>query len=191
MFLDRLSQWLTVIANLGVVAGFLLLAMQLNQTTTAIEKQNASESAKVGMNAELAAIGDTGYEAMARAMLRPAEMREEQILQLWYYLDNVLGGLYSLWIAYEAGQASESDWAEACRGYAYMLDFEAARIVWNRYKGGAFPAEFIEEFDEALEQRRSGSAGVSATFREIIDDIRRIPADGAVRVVPSGERSDA
>jgi hypothetical protein len=146
---------------------------------------------QISSNAELAAMGDTGYEAMTRAMLRPTEMSEEQILQFWYYVDNALNGIYNLWIARRAGLATEHEWIEAQNSYSYMLDFDAARIVWDRYKVHAFPAAFIEDFDAAFQQRNHGSADASATFREIIADIRQLPVDSAAPAAPSGERSDA
>ena len=99
MNLDQVNKWLTLVANLGVLAGFVLLAMQLNQNTTAIRSQNAAEVTKVAAGAELAAIGDTGYVALTRAMLRPAEMSDEQVLHLWYYVDNVITSAVNLWIA--------------------------------------------------------------------------------------------
>jgi hypothetical protein len=190
MWVNRVGQWLGIAANLGVVAGFVLLAMQMDQNTKALRNQNAMGTNQTGSNVELAAMGDTGYEAMARAMLRPTEMTDEQILQFWYYVDNVLAGIYNLWIAHRAGLATESEWIEARNSYSYMLDFDAARIVWDRYKMHAFPAAFIEDFDAALQQRNRGSADASVTFQEIIDDIRRLPGDGTASA-PSGERSDA
>jgi hypothetical protein len=124
--------------------------------------------------AELAALGDDGYAAMARAMPRPAELSEEQALQLWDYTDAVLGTVYNIWLSRRAGLASEEDCIETRRGTADMLDFAATRIVWDRYKAGALPREFIADFESEL--KRDRPQRVDTTLREIIGDLRRLPS---------------
>jgi len=163
MALETLNRWLTLLANLGVFAGFVALTMQMGQNTAAIRNQNASEAMRTAVAAELAALGDDGAAAMSRAMLRPAEMTEEQVLQLWYYTDA---------IARQAGLASDADWVETKRGVGYMLDFDPIRIVWDRYKTDAFPEDFIREFEAELKKPRPHRA--DATLREIVGDIRRL-----------------
>jgi hypothetical protein len=43
MNFDRLNQWLSLAANAGVIAGFVLLAVQMKQNTEALELQNQIE----------------------------------------------------------------------------------------------------------------------------------------------------
>ena len=172
MALETLNRWLTLLANLGVCAGFVALTLQMNQNTAAIRTQNANEATRTAATAELAALGDDGSAAMANAMLRPAEMTEKQVLQLWYYTDAILGSTYNIWLARQAGLASEADWIETRRGVAYMLDFDPIRIVWDRYKAGAFPPDFVREFEAELKKPRPRRVG--ATLREIVGDIRRL-----------------
>ena len=44
--MDRLNQWLTLIANLGVVAGFVFLGMEIQQNSEAINAQTYQSRAE-------------------------------------------------------------------------------------------------------------------------------------------------
>jgi hypothetical protein len=77
--LERAHQWLSLVANLGVILGFVLIAVQLNINTTAIRLQNAMHLNRDASTVEIALMGETTHEAFAAAMSRPAEMTEAQI----------------------------------------------------------------------------------------------------------------
>lgn len=49
MNLDSLNKWLTLAANIGVIAGIIFLGLELNQNTTAVQSASRQES----LNAEL------------------------------------------------------------------------------------------------------------------------------------------
>jgi hypothetical protein len=180
MALETLNRWLTLLANLGVCAGFVALTVQMSQNTAAIRTQSANEAVRAVAAAQLAVLGDDGAAALAKAMLRPAEMTEAQILQLWLYADAILGSSYNIWLAHQAGLASEADWVETKRGVGYLLDYDPMRIVWDRYKADAFPQGFIDEFDPELKKSRPRRVG--STLREIVGDIRRLGSEDSERL---------
>ena len=69
MKLDRLNQWLVLVANLGVVAGFILLAFQLSLNTDAIRLKNATDLIRSSTAMELVYMGETTHVAAAWAWL--------------------------------------------------------------------------------------------------------------------------
>ena len=72
MNLDRLNQWLSLGANVGVVVGFLLIAVQLNLNTEAIRLQNRLDFNRGFTAGEVAFMGETTHIAFANAMLKPS-----------------------------------------------------------------------------------------------------------------------
>ncbi len=87
MRIGRLIQWLTLLGNFGVIAGFVLIAFQLSLNTEAIRLQSAMAMNREGSAAEIAYMGETTHIAMANAIFRPADMTDEQVGQAWAYMN--------------------------------------------------------------------------------------------------------
>ena len=79
MNLDPLNKWLTLVANLGVMAGLGLVAMQMNFNTETIRLQNGSDLTRGFSAGELTLMGDTGAAAWTTAVLHPAELTDAQL----------------------------------------------------------------------------------------------------------------
>jgi hypothetical protein len=71
MNLDRMNQWLSLTANAGVIAGFILLAVQMKQNTDALQLQNQIELGRGAMTTDIAAMGDSAYIASTVSILEP------------------------------------------------------------------------------------------------------------------------
>ena len=61
MDLDKLNQWLTLLANLGVLFGLAILIFEINQTNVMIEAQAAQARADSATNVALARIDSPGF----------------------------------------------------------------------------------------------------------------------------------
>jgi hypothetical protein len=149
MNLDRLNQWLSLAANAGVIAGFILLAVQMQQNTDALQLQNQIELGRGAMTTDLAVMGDTGYAANATSILDPSQLTDAQIYQLTVYIDSVMNVAWNTWLAYLAGDATEESWNAALEWVGYFFSYDAAKIVWNRYKDG-YPKPFVDAVDASL-----------------------------------------
>ena len=168
---DRVNQVLQVVSNVGVVAGLVLVAAQMNQTTEAIRLQNYQTATSEFIGLNLAAMGDTGYAAQTAALLRPSEMTEEQVQQYWNYVDTVMNLALNQWSALQSGQATESDWSESRRAVCFALNNPAARVIWDSYKGSGYPQRFIDEIDAEF---RGLSSQNSEALQTMIREIRNI-----------------
>jgi hypothetical protein len=59
---DKLTRWLTLLANLAVLAGIILVAIQIQQNTDITKAQMANEYYLLDAQLELAMMGDSpGY----------------------------------------------------------------------------------------------------------------------------------
>ncbi len=86
MNLEKLGHWVGIVANLGVFAGFLLVAYQLHQNTIGLQSNAAYNSNELLANSDTALMGDTGYAAMAKSMTDPKSLSPDELMQMWAYL---------------------------------------------------------------------------------------------------------
>ena len=96
MNLDNLNKWLTLIANIGVMAGIIFLAVELNQNAvgqrvSAKQEMTRQFSDYVDMlilNPELQAINVKGFTGDE---MNPAEVAQWDLLlqkATWYYVNH-------------------------------------------------------------------------------------------------------
>jgi hypothetical protein len=172
MNLDRLNQWLTLAANAGVIAGFILLAVQMKQNTDALQLQNQIELGRGAMTTDIAAMGDSAYIASTVSILEPSKLTDEQVYQLLVYMDSVMNVAWNTWLAYRAGDATQESWDAALAWVGGFFSYDAAKIVWNRYKEG-YPKPFVDAVDASL--ARHGDT-MRRTMVGAIADIRKLPS---------------
>jgi hypothetical protein len=171
MNLDQVNKWLTLVANLGVVAGIVLVAVQLHLNTEAIRLQNAYDL-NVGLrSADIALIGDTGAAAYGIALVKPADLTEAQLMQLWSYLDIPGSSALNTWIAYQAGSVSGDDWTSAKSQFISYMNFDAGRIWW-KYAKVDLPPQFAKEIDQALSS--SDEHHVERLVQNMMTDLRQL-----------------
>ena len=92
---DALNRWLTLVANIGVLVGLLLLIAELNQNSTLIRAQIFNERASQGI-AQFMTIADSPELSEITAKLREANWPDDtsafsnltptQQSQYWWYL---------------------------------------------------------------------------------------------------------
>jgi hypothetical protein len=152
MTLDRFSGWLAIVANLGVVGGLVLLAVELRQNTQVVRAQ-AVASLLVGQtSAETAFMGDDTAAAMAVSLVSPELLSDEQILQMWAYLNTAVIAVEQTYSMYALGLATEADRKAAASKAADWVSFPFGRIWWKEMKSN-FPADLAREIDAALLER--------------------------------------
>jgi len=176
MKFDMLNKWLTLIANFGMIAGLVLVAMQMNFNARAINLQNAIEVNRDLNAGELALMGDSAFAAWTAGALHPEELTEEQFVQLWAYLQNAVLAGQNSWLAYNEGLTSQSSWAHTRRLVATYLTFRVGSVWWSEYKA-AFQPEFVEAIDGELADAVPMQVGPH-TLR-VLEEIRTL---GAVEV---------
>lgn len=109
MNLDKVNQWLTLVANLGVLVGLFLLVIELNQAT-----HLAETDAYVNRLNQIqeAAVNFSTSESLARIQVKartegvnsldPVELR-----RLFYWENSVLNRMSSQYYQYERGYLDE------------------------------------------------------------------------------------
>ncbi len=156
------------------MVGFLLIAAQLNLNTEAIRLQNRLDFNRGFAAGEIAFMGETTHIAFTNAMLKPAELTDEQVGQMWAYLNVTVFTAENTWIAYQAGFATEGDWNDARELTTGFLSFKVGQIYWQNTKTN-FGADFVDAIDVGLSSS-DPELGVRQ-YRGMLADIRQIGQD--------------
>jgi hypothetical protein len=173
MNLDSLNRWLTLLANFGVIGGLVLIAMQMNFAAETIRLQNDLDLNKGIAMGEIAIMGDSAASAFATAVMRPSELSDIELQQLWAYLHNVMLSAQNNWLAYQDGLASERSWAFARRQAAGFVGFPAG-LIWWKYDRFEYEPAFAEQIDAEL--AAAGLLDLKGIMQSMLDEIRAIDA---------------
>ena len=127
MKIDNLNQWLTLLANFGVIVGiiFLALEIQTNTETNRIGIQGAYAGNWIEVNTLIAGNSETAaiYEkAIAGEELNDVEHRQfRHIVRLYATQSNLMRRLY------EDGIATEDDLRGGYRAFRELAQYDAFR----------------------------------------------------------------
>ena len=149
MNLERSGGWLALVANLGVVAGLVLLAVELRQNTQVVRAQASMNLAIGQTSAEVAFMGEDTAAAFVKAMNSPGTITDREIVQLWAYLNALLLSVLQTHTMVELGLATEEDQKAAARTAAHWLGWNFGRVWWAEIKTD-FPSDLVTEIDAAI-----------------------------------------
>ena len=131
MNFDRINQWLSLVANLGVVAGFVMVAFQLQQNTEAVRLQADAVSSGANVAAESAFMGENVAEAYAVARQSPEQLTDAQMLQVNGYLLTSLTSIQYTYRQYVRGVVPDDEWVAAVAFAVAQLNWPFGRAVWS------------------------------------------------------------
>ncbi len=83
---DRLNRWLSLAANLGLMAGLLLVAVQINQSSQLARLHLISEGNAARNQIWASVLGEDPAVALARSIEKPAEMNFADYIVVDAYL---------------------------------------------------------------------------------------------------------
>lgn len=78
----RFVNWLQIAGNFGLIAGLVLVAIQINQNTEIARAQLVSESYRAQMEVPLALMGEEPAKSWSRAIHAPEELTDEDLVVL-------------------------------------------------------------------------------------------------------------
>jgi hypothetical protein len=151
---EKLNQWLTILANLGVVVGIIFLVVEIRQTSTQIEKNTAALSAQVffqlnesssiskraiAQDAELAELlmrGDEDPESLT-------ELERERFIQWTKARFNFLE---AYWFYRAKGLIDDRDAAGMKGSICDAFAVKGYRWVWQNHLGN-YTAGFVEDVE--------------------------------------------
>ena len=148
MLTDTVNRWLTLSANIGVIAGLILVAVQIDQNTRIMRAQIVNDYYLADMNLELAMMGDDPAISWTKAVYAPNELNHVDATILDRYFNYGLVQISRLQKMHELGMADD-DWEDRINYLRWHLGNEVGRRWWANYEDGD-SSEFIQMVDEAL-----------------------------------------
>lgn len=87
MNMDRLSSWLQIAANVGILGGLVLVGLQLKQNSEVLQAQMLSAESQSVIDQEMQIIGEQGAAAWVSAMTDPTNVSLEhhRIMEAIYW----------------------------------------------------------------------------------------------------------
>lgn len=149
MDLSAVTSWLGLIANLGVIAGLILVALQIRQNTEIAKAQVANDWFMADMQLEIAMMGENPGRTWAKAVCTPDELDHGEAAVLDRYFNYGVVQVQRLQKMHELGLA-DREWAERAKYLQWHLGNETGRRWWAHFRSG-FPAELAQTIDRLLE----------------------------------------
>lgn len=163
MNMTSVNPWLNFLANVGVIAGLVLVAVQINQNSEITKAQIANDYFLADMNLELAMMGDDPASSWVKAVYAPAEIDQLDAAILDRYFNYGVVQILRLREMHELDLAPD-DWQERMDYLSWHLGNEIGRRWWNATKSD-WPADMVQQVDSLLDN------GNAAANRDLLDAI--------------------
>ena len=174
MNVDRFGGWLALAANLGVVAGLIMLAVELRQNTQVVRAQAVSSLLTGVIAGEIAFMGDDTAAAYTKAEHSPEALTSEEIGKVWAYLNVTMLSVQQTHTMYKLGLASDEAWGTAKDWAIAATNFRFGRVWWREVKG-IYPSDLVEEVDAILAEADPHTA--QGADERIINELRKPAAN--------------
>lgn len=145
-----LSQIISVLANVGVLAGLLLVAIQISQSTDIAKAQLENDYYLADMQLELAMMGDSPATSWVKAVYAPNELTQQDAAILDRYFNFGLVQANRLRQMQRLGLAEDKLLADQVDYLAWHLGNEAGRRWWAQYRSDDPDDEIVQLVDKAL-----------------------------------------
>ena len=107
---DRLNRWMTLGANIGVLAGIIFLAFELQQNTVATQLEAASNFQDSFSEIELFIAGSPEFAELLRKGREGEEIPVADRLRMWVFYGNILRQWQFTHYMYLSGALSKGIW---------------------------------------------------------------------------------
>jgi hypothetical protein len=109
MNMDSLNKWLTLVANIGVLLGIIVVAVQLQQTQTAMRAESSNMRTQLAYQNNFNA-REYRISALAEKLTSGQELSEEESLMLVEFRQNILRYFENLHYQYQIGVLDDEIW---------------------------------------------------------------------------------
>jgi len=149
-----IGQTINTFANIGVLIGLILVAVQINQSTGIAEAQLTNDYYLADMELELSMMGDAPVDSFVRAVYDPDQIDQRDAAVLDRYFNYGLVQLNRLIRMRELGFADDRSVQQQVNYMTWHLGNEAGRRWWAAYRG-AGRREVVRLVDAALESSKN------------------------------------
>jgi len=177
---SRKINWLSICANVGVIGGLILVALQLNQNSQLLRLQMIDQESRRMTDAEMGIMGELAAQTWAKMIENPEELSlaEQRVAEslTWLPFETWRNG-YNL---YEAGLLG-SEWRDrVVAEVPYILGHVYGRAWWANLKETAVPGEIPEPLRTLVDDALDSSRDFPKSYhRGIMDRVKVAAQDDA------------
>lgn len=154
--MDKLNQWLTLIANLGVIAGFGFLAYEIRLNTEASHAQTR-EIVLAATQEELAAVRSDPN--LIHSIVKDEPLTKEEQIKLYAWLVSALRVREFSWLQWRSGIIDDAQWGSELAVTIAILQAPRVRLWWKKVGYKTVSKEFREFVEEQI-QSTNPSTGI-------------------------------
>jgi hypothetical protein len=133
MNLDKVNQWLTLLANIGVLAGIVFLAIEMRHSSNAVTAQMQDSIADGFITLNLATINEPQVGVTWVVGLKePGRLSDTDAIQFSMHMRALFNQYIRVHGLYRAGLLEESDWALYAREAATIMSSPGGKLHWSR-----------------------------------------------------------
>jgi hypothetical protein len=176
MDLSKFGYWLQILGNLGLIAGLMLVSVQIKQANDLHKAQMISDSWLANINRETALFGENPAKSMARAYAAPHQLTDDDLI----VLDAVVRSDWMFGLRMEGLLAAGYDWYPVeifAGGMSFELDSPYGLAWWDASKDNGFvmgSPDLRNAVDQTLAdlgpEAGSGQAERLRNIRDFIED---------------------
>ena len=153
--MDKLNQWLTLVANLGVIAGLVFVGIEVRQNTLAIERELATSFADnvhgtLANSDHLTAIAakimkhEGGAPTLLKALGDEYDLTEIETQRWWRHL-------MQIWLRSQADWVYRGRDPDDCEHEGFLMQFRDNQILITAIASNhQFEAEYIQCVQQAV-----------------------------------------
>ncbi len=161
---DRVNSWLSLIASIGILAGLVLVAIEVNQNTDQLRLQLVFQTTQKLFENNRDLLGDNPTPTIAKSITNPEDLTYEEFLIASSYVLNQLNEWEDRFFIHEAGLISDRDWKRHIdENIGWTLGNRFAQAYWQISKS-VFEPEFARYVDQAR-----GNVDKNATHSEWLE----------------------
>ena len=177
---SKLSDWLQIAANVGIVGGLLLVGVQLKQNSDLLKTQLLYEESNRLVNLETEVVGEIGAEVWAKSISEPQNLSlsEQRVMEalLWSFVEQ----LRSTRLLAELGLLEDEEWKlRVISDAAYYLGNDYGRAWWVNYSKGniSLHPDLVLEINSRLSEVETN---FTATYTKSVLDLVNKTDEGLV-----------
>lgn len=130
----KLSNWLQIAANVGIVVGLLLVGVQLKQNSDLLKTQLLYDESRRAVDLETLVVGENGAEVWAKSIsdAKNISLPEQRIMEalLWSFVEQ----LRSTRLLTELGLLEDEEWRlRVSSESAFYLANDYGKAWWANY----------------------------------------------------------
>ena len=131
MSLDKVNRWLTLLANVGVLAGIVFLALEMRHSSNAINAQTYDSIADGFITLNMATITDATVGIIwVTGLSDPASLSESEAIQFSMHMRALFNQFRRVHGLCKTGLLEDSEWALYAREAAAIMNSPGGKSHW-------------------------------------------------------------